>query len=109
MRDLIFKGYSTFKEFQESKERVASNILASRLKKLMGEGLIQSDRSEEDRRVIHYRPTRKGLDLVPVMIAMMTWTDKHEAHVVPRDQMTRMVNESDVVAAEFVAQFETAG
>ena len=106
MRDLIFKGLSTFKDFQQSREGVASNILTSRLRKLAEEGLIKAERSGTDRRVVHYSPTRKGLDLTPVMIAMMTWTEKYEAHIAPRKTKQRMNHDSDAMIAEIIGQFE---
>ena len=106
IRDLLFKQYSTFKDFQQSREGIASNILADRLRKLVQGGFIEAERSDEDRRVVHYRPTPKGLDLAPVLISMMAWTDKHEKHCVPKKQMRRMIHHSEAVIAEIVEQFE---
>ena len=105
MRDILFKGFGTFKEFSSSNEGMATNILADRLKKMTVNGLITASRSNEDRRVMHYRPTPKGLDLAPVMLAMMLWTDKHEDHVVPAEKIARMAEDGDKFLAEALAQF----
>jgi DNA-binding HxlR family transcriptional regulator len=105
MRDILFKGFGTFKEFSSSNEGMATNILADRLKKMTANGLITASRSNEDRRVMHYRPTPKGLDLAPVMLAMMLWTDKHEDHVVPAEKIARMAEDGDKFLAEALAQF----
>ena len=100
-------GFSTFKEFQNSTEAVASNILTNRLKKLVDEGILKSERSEEDRRVVHYRPTQKGLDLAPVMMSIIEWSDKYEEHGVPKARIQRLVQERDEVLAEILNRFTT--
>ncbi|MEZ6105853.1 MAG: helix-turn-helix domain-containing protein [Pirellulaceae bacterium] len=78
LRDVLLFQRSTFKDFQESPEKIASNILADRLKKLQQHGILESHRSESDARVIAYRPTTKGLDLLPVLIELILWTDRYE-------------------------------
>ena len=40
IRDMLFKGCCRYKQFIESEEGVATNILANRLKKLTQYGLI---------------------------------------------------------------------
>ena len=40
LRDLMVRGFRTFKELHESDERIATNILADRLHKLEGAGII---------------------------------------------------------------------
>jgi len=89
MRDMIFKSFSTFKEFRTSNEGVATNILADRLKKMTAEGFITSVRSTDDRRVMIYKPTQKGIDLRPVIVSMMLWTDKYESHSVPPQKIAK--------------------
>lgn len=78
LRDLLIKRKSTFKEFQASEEGVASNILADRLDRLLQGGLISSERDAVDARQIHYRPTRVGQALLPVLIEMAYWGAKHD-------------------------------
>jgi DNA-binding HxlR family transcriptional regulator len=106
LRDMLFKGYSTFKQFRSSNETVSTNILADRLQKMTADGLIHATRCSEDRRVIHYHPTRKGLDLAPVMVVMMQWTDKYEAHSVPGSKIAEMVKDRDSLVSELMVQFD---
>ena len=106
MRDILFKGHSTFKQFRSSNETVSTNILADRLQKMTTDGLIHSVRCTEDRRVMHYLPTRKGLDLAPVMVVMMQWTDKYEAHSVPSSKIAAMAQSRDTLVSELMAQFD---
>src|SRR6478672_5764167 len=66
VRDLMVRGYRTYKEFLESGEGIASNILADRLKKLEAAGIITAKVEQTDGRKVNYRLTRKGIDLAPV-------------------------------------------
>src|SRR5215471_1970615 len=48
IRDLMVRGYRTFKEFQESGEGIATNILADRLRKLEAGGILTAEAEESD-------------------------------------------------------------
>lgn len=105
LRDLFFKGYTSFREFLGSREQIATNILSDRLKKLSRKGILTSQRSAEDARVITYRPTRKGLDLIPAMVELMIWADRYATTSVPRDVMVRMREETDAFVSETRERF----
>ncbi len=64
----MVRGLRTFKEFQESGERIASNILADRLRRLEQRGVIAAEAEDADGRRINYRLTEKGIDLAPVLL-----------------------------------------
>ena len=102
LRDLLLKGFDTFKQFQQSGEGIATNILADRLKRLQQAGLIVARRSETDARVITYRPTRKGLDLLPALIEMILWTASYERTAAPAALLCRLRGDR----AAFIAQIE---
>ncbi|MBC8166163.1 MAG: helix-turn-helix transcriptional regulator, partial [Bryobacteraceae bacterium] len=78
IRDLMVRGFQTFKEFQESGEGIATNILADRLKKLEASGIISSEVAETDGRRVNYRLTEKGIDLAPVLLDLLIWGARHE-------------------------------
>ncbi len=78
VRDLMVRGYRTFKQFQESGEGIASNILADRLQKLEQSGILTSEAEESDGRRINYRLTRKGIDLAPILLDLLIWGARHE-------------------------------
>jgi len=78
IRDLMVRGFRTFKEFQESGEGIATNILADRLKKLEAAGIIFSEVEKTDGRRMNYRLTEKGIDLAPVMLELLIWGARHE-------------------------------
>jgi DNA-binding HxlR family transcriptional regulator len=74
----MVRGYRSFKEFQESGEGIATNILSDRLKKLEAAGIITAEKEKSDRRRVNYRLTEKGIDLAPVMLELLIWGARHE-------------------------------
>jgi DNA-binding HxlR family transcriptional regulator len=78
VRDLMVRGFTTFQDFVESGEGIATNILAVRLKKLQGCGIVSAEKDEEDGRRVIYRLTQKGIDLAPVMLELLIWGAQHE-------------------------------
>lgn len=78
IRDLMVRGYTTFKQFQESGEGIATNILADRLKRLEAAKFLTTEVDETDRRKVNYRLTEKGIDLAPVLLELLIWGARHE-------------------------------
>jgi DNA-binding HxlR family transcriptional regulator len=78
IRDMMVRGYRTFKEFLSSDEHIATNVLADRLRRLEGYGILTTRRDPEDGRKIHYLLTAKGMDLAPVLTEMVLWAAAHE-------------------------------
>jgi DNA-binding HxlR family transcriptional regulator len=78
IRDMMLRGASTYKEFMECYEGIATNILANRLRKLVAYGIIAAETHPSDRRKVTYRLTEKGIDLAPVLTEMVLWAAAHE-------------------------------
>ena len=78
VRDLMIRGFQTYKEFLASDERIATNILADRLRKLEGHGIITTQPDAADGRKLTYSLTPKGIDLAPVLAEMVLWAAHHE-------------------------------
>jgi DNA-binding HxlR family transcriptional regulator len=78
IRDMMLLGYRTFKEFLNSHEKIATNILADRLKRLENYGIISSASDPVDGRKSIYSLTPKGLGLAPVLTEMVLWAAAHE-------------------------------
>jgi DNA-binding HxlR family transcriptional regulator len=74
----MVRGYHTFKDFLESGEGIASNILSDRLRKLEEAGIIVVEAEESDARRRNYRLTEKGIDLAPVTLELLLWSARHE-------------------------------
>jgi DNA-binding HxlR family transcriptional regulator len=83
VRDLMVRGYRTFREFQEAGEGIATNILADRLRKLKRSGIISFEEEPTDRRKVNYRLTEKGIDLASVLLELLIWGARHEQTAAP--------------------------
>ena len=70
LRDIILHKKSRFKEFKDSKEKIATNILSNRLKALTEQGLIEKLDPTGTKKSTRYIATSKGLTALPIIIEM---------------------------------------
>ncbi len=78
LRDMMFGNRRHFRELlSRSEERIASNILADRLKRLVEQGMITraDDPSHKQKGV--YSLTEKAIQLVPVFAQIGGWGRRH--------------------------------
>ncbi len=76
IRDLVL-GKKRYQEFMASPERIASNILADRLKKLEASGLVTRRAYQQKPARYEYFFTEKGEGLKPVLGAIIVWGKKY--------------------------------
>ena len=77
LRD-CFLGVRRFEAFQE-RLGISRTIIADRLKHLTQEGVLRRVPYQENPTRYEYRLTDKGLDLHPVIMAVVHWGDRHYA------------------------------
>lgn len=75
LRDLL-DGKRRFSEFERSPEKIPTNILTERLRRLEGAGLAERVRRDSSTRY-DYIPTEKGRDLRPVLLSLASWANEH--------------------------------
>lgn len=78
IRDMMLRGFRSYSQFLECYEGIATNILADRLRKLAGYGIITTEPDPSDGRRLIYLLTAKGIDLAPVLTEMVLWAAAHE-------------------------------
>ena len=100
IRDLMVRGLHTFKEFLESGEGIASNILSDRLRTLQAAGIVTAEPDPSDARKLNYWLTEKGIDLAPVMLELLLWSAKHEQTGMPCSKMEDLARNREWVLAE---------
>ena len=83
IRDLMFKDRHDYKDFLQSEERIATNVLTDRLKKLECHGIIEKEAHVADARRVNYQLTAKGIDLSPVLIETIIWAARYEETAAP--------------------------
>ena len=100
IRDLMVRGFRTFKDFRGSSEAIATNILAGRLRKLVAAGIVTAKAGEKDGRRVNYRLTEKGIDLAPVLLDLLIWGARHEETGAPCALIDNMEKNREEVLAE---------
>jgi len=104
IRDLLFVGKRHFKELMESPERIASNILTARLKKLEARGLIERSADPDNRKQVIYTLTDKGRDLAPVLVELVRWSGRHDPNSpVPKAVVARFARDNEQLLADLRA------
>ena len=74
LRDIIFGGRRHFRELLTgSEEGIASNILADRLKRLVGEGILTRADDPSHKQKAIYSLTERGIALLPLFVAIGAW------------------------------------
>ena len=71
-----FYGVRRFSDIQRNLG-IARNILSARLQTLVGAGILERRRYQEEPERYEYRLTGQGRDLYPAIIAIMRWGDEH--------------------------------
>jgi DNA-binding HxlR family transcriptional regulator len=77
LRD-CFLGVRRFEAFQD-RLGMPRPVLAARLRKLVQAGVLRKERYQARPHRYEYRLTKKGLELYPVMMAIVHWGDAHMA------------------------------
>jgi len=78
IRDIMFLDKRYFGDFLTSPEKIASNILSDRLKKLEESNIVLREPDPGNARRVIYTLTEKGLDLLPAMMELLRWGAKHD-------------------------------
>ena len=73
LRDIIFGGRRRFGELMRSEERIASNILADRLRTLVEAGLLTRAGDPGHRQKAVYSLTEASIALMPVLAEIGAW------------------------------------
>lgn len=107
VRDLMVRGLRTFKEFSESGEGIATNILADRLRALESNQIIASETEQADGRKVNDRLAKKGMDLAPVLLELLIWGARHEETAAPCALITKMEKNREAVLAEVRRRWRT--
>lgn len=77
VKQMLMEGKETFKDFTESDEAIATNILSSKLKLLEEVGIITKNKLPNNKKTNLYLLTEKGLALTPIIVELANWSDNH--------------------------------
>lgn len=86
IRDMMFKGKNTYGDFLNSEEKIATNILADRLSLLESADIVSKHKHPDSKAKVLYKLTEKGIDLIPVLVEIIEWSEKHhKVHPMARE------------------------
>lgn len=98
IRDLMFFGKRYYNEFIASTEGISTSVLAARLEFLEKENIICAVSDPSHKQKIRYCLTEKGIDLLPVIIEIGFWSDKHAKGLNPETRKILDVARKDKAA-----------
>jgi len=77
IRHMLFRHKHTYGELLEMKERIASKVLAERLRTLAGDGLIEKRNHPTNKKVFLYTLTDKGISTIEIMAKIIQFSVTH--------------------------------
>ena len=77
IKQMLIQGMRTFKDFTESDEAIATNILSTKLKYLEQNGLIERTSHATNKKTKLYNLTDKGLSLTTIIVELAIWGDQN--------------------------------
>lgn len=103
VRDILMSGKRTYGDFLKSDERIATNILADRLLRLERNGIINKISYEKDKRKDIYQLTRRGIDLLPVLLEIILWSAKYDSKTAaPKEFVEKIRSHKEDVVIEIL-------
>ena len=76
IRDL-FLNRNTYSAILKSPEKISTNVLVDRIKKLRSNGIIDFVKDKNDKKIKYYYLTDSGVDFYRVITEFSLWTKKH--------------------------------
>ena len=81
---VLREAFNGIRRFDDMQHRTGAprQVLSNRLARLVTDGILRKVPYQEPgkRQRSEYRLTEKGIDLFPVIAALLAWGDKHAAH-----------------------------
>jgi len=107
IRDLMFKDKRHYNEFFESDEKVSTSVLGGRLRSLEESGIISKGPDEVKKSRIKYSLTQKGIDLLPFMVDLISWSGTYDQQTeAGTDFLNRAVNHRQELLDELTANLK---
>ncbi len=101
IRDLVFGGKSTYGQFLQSAEKIATNILADRLALLETHGMVTKVVASDKKSKFIYHLTEKGIDTVPILVALLLWGTRHGSTAIDPGLLNELQTEPDAAIARY--------
>lgn len=83
VKQMLVDDKETFKDFIESDEAIATNILSTKLKLLEELGIIIKTKRPNNKKTNLYLLTDMGLALTPILVELASWSDGYLRDIHP--------------------------
>jgi DNA-binding HxlR family transcriptional regulator len=103
IRDVMLREKMSYSEFLASEEKIASNVLVSRLNTLEAEKILIKEVSPDNKSKFLYRLSQKGIDLAPIIVELMDWGAKYNAQC-PRKDLGKKIQKDKPAAIKELDQ-----
>lgn len=77
VKQMLIENKETFKDFTDSDEAIATNILTVKLKLLEELQILVKSKRPNNKKSNYYHLTEKGLALTSVLVELALWSDGH--------------------------------
>ena len=101
LRDMVFAGKSTYGQFLQSAEKMATNVLADRLAALEEQGLVTKAVAADKKSKFTYRLTEKGVAVVPILIELVQWGATYGAALADPGLLAELAAGKDAAVAKY--------
>ncbi len=98
IRDMMFRGVTRFQGFLDADEGISTNVLSDRLRRLETQQIISRKKDPSNGRQVIYQLTDKGKDLLPIILAIFAWAEKHDPETRVSSQLADQIR-TDLFAA----------
>ena len=112
VRDILLRGKRTHGAFRASSEGIATNILGDRLAWLEQEGIVSREADPADARSEIFSLTKKGVDFLPVLLALSEWSAKYDVAFAGgpmRDRVSKLIEDMRGLLKENAAGVDLRG
>jgi DNA-binding HxlR family transcriptional regulator len=89
LRDVAFSRDATFSQILRKNPGLTPRALSIRLRDLQREGVIERMADALDNRKVHYRLTKQGEDVVPILTALIQYGIRYHSDKVFEDKRPR--------------------
>lgn len=106
IRDIMLRGKLSYSEFLKSEEKIATNILVNRLNVLESENILSKKVSAKNKSKNLYSLTKKGIDLLPIIIEIMDWGAKYNENSPRKDLGKKIQKDKSKVISEYLERLK---
>jgi len=103
----MLTGRTTFGEFLDGGEGIASNVLADRLSRREAHGVVEHRPHGQDGRRHTYRLIEKGIELASVLPEIILWAARHEATAAPASEVAVMTERRAAYLTDIRARWQS--